>query len=120
SYKTLKKLGYKVDFLQKDELKKKFPQFSAKLGVLDHHGGVLEASSAVESFVSLAKQKGVELMENTRVLEIKNHSLILENKLTVEFKKLIVTCGVWASKLVNLPIRSTKQQVVYFEPKNKI
>ena len=119
SYQVLKQLGHEVDLLKKDELKKKFPQFSAKLGVLDHHGGVLEASSAVGSFANLAKQNGIELLENMKVTEVKNNSIILEDKTTIKFNKLVVTSGVWTSKLMNLPIKTTKQQLVYFEPKNK-
>ena len=118
SYKTLKKLGHKVDLLNERDLSDRFPQFSAKFGVLDHQGGILEASSAVESFINLAKQNGVEILENIKVDKIKKNSIILENKRVINFNKLIVTCGAWASKILDLPVKATKQQIIYFKPKN--
>ncbi|MCH8004422.1 MAG: N-methyl-L-tryptophan oxidase [Nanoarchaeota archaeon] len=116
-YKTLKKLDHPVDLLDEKDLKKRFPQFSAKLGVLDHHGGVLEASSVVESFVERAKKNGVLILENAKVIRIENDTVFLDGK-NIKFKKLVVTCGVWTSKLIDVPITITKQQLVYFKPKN--
>jgi len=55
SYKTLKKLGHKVDLLQKEELNKRFPQFSAKLGIIDYQGGILDAASASSGINFLKK-----------------------------------------------------------------
>ena len=118
SFDTLKKLGHKVDLWKKDELKKKYPQFSAKYGVMDYCGGIIDAYAAVDAFVSLAKKNGVEVKENTKVTDIKDNSVVLENGNTVECDKIVVTCGVWAPKLANVPIKSTKQQLVYFKPKN--
>jgi len=117
SYKTLKKLGHKVDLLDERDLSDRFPQFAAKLGVLDYHGGILEASSAVESFVNLAKQNGIEILENVKVNKIGKNAITLEDKRTIKFSKLVVTCGVWTSKILDLPLRATKQQLVYFKPK---
>jgi len=119
SYKTLQKLGHKVSLFNKKDLGSKFPQFSAKFGVLDHKGGILEASSAVESFIDLAKRNGVETLENVKVTKVDKNSITLEDNKTIKFKKLVVTCGVWASKILDLPIKATKQQIVYFKPKNR-
>ena len=117
-YKTLKKLGHKVDLLKGHYLKKKFPQFSANFGVLDYHGGILEASTAVKIFIELAIRNKVKVIENSKVNEIQNNAVILESGQRIECEKVVVTCGAWTSKLIKVPLKATRQQLVYFKPKN--
>ncbi len=120
SYKTLNKLGHKVRLFSKTQLKKIFPQFSATYGVLDYHGGLLDAFLAIRIFAKLAKKQGVIFRERMKVSRIANRNIILENDEMIPFQKLVVTCGAWALELLteqNLPIQVTKQQIIYLKPK---
>lgn len=117
SYKTLRRLGCEASLCDREELAKRYPQFRAEYGVLDHAGGVLEASGAVETFAELARAAGVTIQENTQVARLESGRATLDSGKVIKAEKVVVATGNWTRKLLpQLPIRSTKQQLVYFKP----
>ncbi|MBI4143525.1 FAD-dependent oxidoreductase, partial [Candidatus Woesearchaeota archaeon] len=94
-YEALKKLNQKADFLDEKQLRQKFPQLKGKFAVFDHNGGILDAPLAISSLLSLAKRNGVSVLENCRANKISNNSVLLDNKETIKFKKLVLAAGFW-------------------------
>ena len=117
SYESLKKLGHGTELLEGVELERRYPQFKAKFAVVDTNGGVLEANSVVNAFITLAKKNGAVIRENVGVKKVDAKTVILENGETIECEKIVVVSGSWIRKLLpKLPITPTKQEVVYFKP----
>jgi len=87
---------------------------------MDPNGGLIDAQAAVSAFVELTKRNGGEILENARVEEIHNGSLVLQNGEAVFFEKLVITAGVWTNELLGskLPLQATRQELVYFKPKD--
>lgn len=122
SFSTLNELGLGAEELEENELRKRFPQFTATEAVLDPHGGVLLASKTLQTLSSEAKARGVRILENAKVNGIHYDSeaaVQIASGETVECRKVIVTAGPWSNKLRNprMPqITATRQQLVYFRP----
>jgi len=121
TFHTLKKLGHNVTLIEKTKFPETYPQFkNINFGVLDRNGGLIEANSAVKTFIRLAKQNGVTIRENEKIIDLEDNKLILENGESIKFEKLVLTCGSWIKKLtdIKLPIKLTKGQMLYLKPKD--
>lgn len=119
SYKTMSKLGLPIELLDERSLQTRFPQFNSDAGVLDPNGGVLEANTATSTFITLAQNNGVKVKENTKVIDIIDGWIILEDE-KLEADRIVVTAGVWNTKLLKNKIKVTpsRQELIYFQPKN--
>jgi len=123
SYRTLSQMKLGADRLEREDLKKRFPQFRSEEAFFDPHGGVLLASKALEAFQSLAKARGVRFQQG-RAQEIvfEDHPHVkTETHERIEFRKLVVTIGPWSNGLLRnrlAAIRPTRQQLIYFKPRN--
>jgi len=123
SYRTLSQMKLGADRLEREDLKKRFPQFRSEEAFFDPHGGVLLASKALEAFQSLAKARGVRFQQG-RAQEIvfEDHPYVkTETHERIEFRKLVVTIGLWSNSLLRnrlTRIRPTRQQLIYFKPRN--
>lgn len=120
SYKTLQSLGHEVDLFSEEDLKKRFPQFSARFGVFDHNGGILEANTATDAFIRIAHANGVHTRENVKVVRLEGTTIYLENGEIVQAERIILTPGTWVHSLLphRLPIQTTRQQLIYLRPKH--
>jgi len=121
SFNTMKKLGLDVSLLEDREFKNKFPQFSDTAGVFDPNGGVLEANTATNTCIEMAQQNGVSLRPNTKVLDIQENTVTLENGEKLLTENIVVTAGVWSTKLLKnkIPVIPSRQELIYFQPKNR-
>src|SRR6266704_4419574 len=123
SYRTLSEMKLGADRLDKDDLKKRFPQFKSEEAFFDPHGGVLLASKALLAFRSLAKAHGVKFQQrHAQEIVLEDHPYVkTENHEKIEFRKLVVTIGSWSNSLLRnrlTRIRPTRQQLIYFKPRN--
>ncbi len=123
SYRTLSEMKLGADRLDKDDLKKRFPQFRTEEAFFDPHGGVLLASKALLAFQSLAKAHGVKFQQgHAQEIVFEDHPYVkTETHKKIEFRKLVVTIGQWSNSLLKnrlTPIRPTRQQLIYFKPRN--
>ena len=123
SYKTLSRMELGAEQLAESDIKKRFPQFQANEGFLDSHGGVILASRALQTLRSLAESRKV------RFEQARANKIILDDRPRIEtedhgsivFRKLVVTIGPWTNTLLSpghVPMKPTRQQVVYFKPRN--
>ncbi|MBA3723860.1 MAG: FAD-dependent oxidoreductase [Candidatus Levybacteria bacterium] len=121
NYQTLKKLGRRVAVMDKNKLQQTYPQIQAQSGILEYDGGILDAFAVVTSYVHLAKQNGVTILENNKVVSHRNDEVVFEDGKRVVYAKAIITAGIGTNSLLEnkLPITITKQNVIYVQP-NKI
>lgn len=114
-----------LEILSGQEIKGRWPGFS----VPDHYIGCFEAASgliysenAIQAYKEMAVKNGANLVTNTPVQYIDVNDahgvkISTENS-TYYAKKVIVTAGAWAAKLLpdlNLPIQPTRKAVGWFE-----
>jgi monomeric sarcosine oxidase len=125
SFKTLTNLGLGAEVYEGPELKKRFPQFRANMGLFDPHGGVLLASKSLETFASQSGVRGVRILEKHVTAFRDRPGLEVEtlDGQTIRAKKLVVTAGPWSNGFLNdglTGIIATRQQLVYLKPYRNI
>ncbi|MCC5943952.1 MAG: FAD-dependent oxidoreductase [Bernardetiaceae bacterium] len=118
SYQALQKHGLAVDALNESALRHRFPQFRSTYGVYEQEAGYIRASDTV---TALRKAIGDKLLlrEHTKVVEVGNGSVRLENGQVLTADFVIVCAGSWVSKLIDIPVLATYQPIIYIEPKQK-
>ena len=125
SFKTLTNLGLGAEVYEGPELKKRFPQFQAKVGFFDPHGRVLLASKSLETFSSQAGARGVRILEKHVTAFRGKSGLEIETSggETIRAKKLVVTVGPWTGRFLRdglTGVTSTRQQLIYLKPSRNI
>jgi len=125
SFRTLTKLGLGAKLYEGPELKKRFPQFRARRGFFDAHGGVLLALKSLETISSQARARGVRILEK-RVTAFRDRSgleIEMSDGQTIRPQKLVVTVGPWSGDFLKdglTSITPMRQQVVYLRPSRSI
>lgn len=125
SHTTLLRMRLGAERLDKEELKRRFPQFRAEEAFFDPHGGVLLASEALRTLHSSTSAQGVAFREGrARKIVTEGHPRVAtDSHGEIEFRKLIVTVGPWTNNLRAerlVPIKPTRQQLIYFYPRDGI
>ena len=118
--------GVETRMLDRRQIGELFPQFdnrSFAYGVYDPAGAILRAEPAVRAMVSLARQRGVTIIEDMRVAELAGSaneiSIAAESGAAIRCQRAMVASGPWSRKLVSLlnnKLTTTRQELVYFEP----
>ena len=67
-YKALKKHGFEVEYLEKKQIKKYFG-FEKPAAIITHGDAEVNPVQLVQALISSAEKKGVEIYENTEVVE---------------------------------------------------
>src|SRR5207247_6734581 len=99
---TLSHMELGADRLDKEDLKKRFPQFRSEEAFFDPHGGDLLASKALLALESLAKAAGVKFQQGqARDIVFEEHPYVkTDTQEKIEFRKLVVTIGPWSNRLL--------------------
>lgn len=118
-YRLLGRLGMKARLLDREELKRDFPQFNASRGLLEYGAGILGASDAVRAYLDLAGKRGMTLMEGSRALRIEGNSVTLSSGERLRARRIVVTAGSWVTELLRgrYPISVAIQGVLFVKPK---
>lgn len=127
-YEAMRALGLRSEKLDSLLVGERFPQFNTRAfayGVYDPSGGILHAETAVRALVELARQRGVAVIEDARVIEIKQAasrvSIATESGQKIECERAIIASGPWSRNLLRFleqNLATTRQELVYFEPKS--
>lgn len=117
-HEVMRRLGLPSKVFEGQQLREAFPQFKAKSCVLDASGGVLDAYRYLDTMLSEILSAGIEVRENAHVVAIEERHLRLKNGDIIYTDKLIVTAGAWVQKMIDVPVEVTRQQLLYFKPKN--
>ena len=126
---SLDAAGVESDWLDEQELASRLPQFriepNTMIALWQKDGGFLHASECISTHLDLAKKQGAEIRENSEVMtvdwEASSPVVVCKNK-RYQGKKVVTAVGPWTKQLLpnlDLPLTVTRQQVVYFKPKDK-
>lgn len=115
--------------LDAGEIRRRWPQFRIgddTCGVFQADGGIVAAARATAAHQRMAREHGAALLERTPVVEATASGGEIEvraGETRYRCRKLIVAAGPWSTRSlawfgVRLPLEVTKEQVVYFAPRD--
>lgn len=114
-----------LNILSSQEINERWPGFTVPdhfIGCFEAQAGVLYSENAIRAYKQLAIENGVEFVPNAPVLDIDPndvHGVKISTEHAVLYaKKVIVTAGAWAAKLLpdlKLPIQPTRKAVGWFD-----
>lgn len=131
SYDVRKKLGINGEYLNQEQLKKRFPQFNADLGTLENDGGYLFLPAITKYLLKTLKAKQITFVENAMINTIEekaNGINVQTNQGIYTASKLVITAGLGTNDVLQtilnnnlvLPLKPEPPLKVYlFPPKNK-
>ena len=122
---TLRDINERVEILEGDALRRRFPQFAAdgiSIAALEPGSGILMARRAVQSLVASLVRRGVESTRGRAApVEASGRALpfvTLEDGRRLRADAFVFACGPWLPKVfpdvVGARIRPTRQAVLYF------
>ncbi|NEQ64079.1 MAG: N-methyl-L-tryptophan oxidase [Symploca sp. SIO2D2] len=123
-----KEFGIEHQVLDCQEMQKRYPQFhyqGTEIGYFEPGAGLLKPEKCIETQLKLAKENGVELQLNQKVVSIEPNSnndgvVVKTNADTWETESVIIAAGAWVSEL--LPesykkfFKAYRQIMLWFEP----
>jgi monomeric sarcosine oxidase len=126
SYQVAQQLGLPVEYLAEKECNRRFPQFAVQANdaiMYNAEGGVLHASSCLQTLRDLVLAMGGEIVEASRVMRVlygdgrRPLQLVLASGEKLVADRVLVAAGPWLHYLlpeVELPVRITRQYLLYF------
>lgn len=127
-YDALCSLKLEAEMLDTDQVAARFPQFNVEAfsyAVFDPSGAILHAEAALRAMITLAKRRGVEVIENRQVnrVEQSGSRVVVGSKVSdFESDRVMVASGPWTRKLLpflSSKLTTTRQEIVYFKPGNE-
>jgi monomeric sarcosine oxidase len=127
SYNALCDLGFPSEILSRYDCHERFPQFSLQdydFFTYNEEGGILHASYCLQTLKDAIRQLGGAVLENQQVMQIghDNTSKPIQLRLSGGYQltadRLVLAVGPWVHHLlaeVHLPIRLTRQYLLYFD-----
>lgn len=124
---SLAAAGGSFERLGAEALSRRFPQWrwsDGASGVVSPDAGVLDATRCVLAMTARAASRGANVRERepAREVRVNDGAVAVTTHTGVHrAKKLIVTAGAWVNRVtrqfgLELPVRVTQEQVVYFRP----
>jgi N-methyl-L-tryptophan oxidase len=120
-----KKYELPLQVLNANEIKEKWPGISIPdnyIGCFEGESGLLYSEKAIQAYKELAIRNGAQLVTNTPVQQVDMNSEDAVKIVTADnifwAKKVIVTVGAWAAKLLpelKLPIQPVRKVVGWFD-----
>jgi sarcosine oxidase len=114
------------EWLEANEAQRRFPALRlapTEAALFQPDMGYLRATDCVRALVRLARAHGAEVREETPVREVAQEGrqvvVTIETGECLTFDRVLVTAGPWMDKFfagLRLPLRVTRQQVVYLKP----
>lgn len=129
SYHTVRASGLPIEQLREVECRKRFPQFAtSRYNTFSYNpeGGILHASTCLQTLRDLVLRMGGEIIEGCRVTRLDHDSLHQPVKLMANIggssasltaDRVVVAAGAWVHRLLpnhHLPVRMTRQYLLYF------
>lgn len=126
SYQVAQELGLPVDYLSAKECHRRFPQFAVQAHnaiTYNAEGGILHASTCLQTLRDLVLAMGGAIVEAARVTRIlygdarRPLQLALASGQVIAADRVLVAAGPWLHHLlpeVELPVRITRQHLLYF------
>lgn len=123
--------GAAFDLIDGAEASRRFPTFAppnSEPVLYQPDAGIVAADLAVRAMVQLAVDAGVELREQTPVIELgtdRNRAEARTDGESVRARTIVVTAGAWATRLlrgveIELPVQVSRQTVAYFRADTEV
>jgi len=125
-YHALQALGLPIERLSPEHCRLRFPQFDTQpydTLTYNHAGGILHASTCLQTLRDLVLDLGGEICESCRVTHITNDSQLRPVRLRlnagteISVDRVVLATGPWVHRLLadlHLPVRMTRQYLLYF------
>ncbi len=126
SYEVGRNLELPIEYLGAEQCNRRFPQFGAGAYdaiIYNAQGGVLHASACLQTLRDMVLDMGGAIVEGSRVTRISHNDrrrpvqLSLASGESLCAERVVVAAGPWIHRLlpeVELPIRMTRQYLLYF------
>jgi sarcosine oxidase len=126
---SMRSCGVPFEEVDAGQVRRRWPQFlidDDTCGVYQADGGIVAAARATAAHQRMAREHGAALLERTPVIgarsiggEIDVHA----GERRYRCRKLVVAAGPWSNRVLasfglRLPLEVTKEQVVYFAPRD--
>jgi sarcosine oxidase len=122
---AMRAAGIEHEELSAREVMERFPQFHLEddvRSVYQADAGLVDASRANATHVSLARSGGATILDNTPVREVRAAGegvVVVTDRSIFSGRRLVVAAGAWTNRVlrhvgVELPITCTQEQVTYF------
>ena len=122
---ALQSCGATFELMKARDVASRFPTVSLPEGaeaLFQEDAGIVAADEAVRGFLDAATNRGVEVRERTRVLDIQpveGGALIATEGQTYRANRVVVTVGAWVGPLLagaglDVPVVPTRETVAYF------
>ena len=127
SYKVAREMGLPIEYLSEKQCNKRFPQFATQACdaiTYNAEGGILRASSCLQTLRELVLAMGGEIVEANRVSRMmygdarRPLQLSLACGEVIAAERVVIAAGPWIHHLlpeVELPVRMTRQHLLYFD-----
>ena len=127
----LQDAGVPFEQLNRDEISKRFPQFTLPkdtIGLYQDSYGLINADRCVSVIATQARQRGVKIVENQTVQSIRPVSDVVEvltHGFTYRAGCVILCAGSWMKPLMymlnlDLPLTVRNEVVVYYQPSDPV
>jgi len=132
SVRVLEKRGHPLERLNSDDLRRRFPAFSAEYfqqGFLDPAAGYVESGRVVATLVERAKSLGVELRERVKFAALDEkggrvRGIVIDQaagNAKIAADAVVMAAGAWTPYVLpftNKFFRATGHPVFHFQPRN--
>jgi len=127
SFQTLANLHFKKERFNRNDLRKRFPQFDADLGCLDVESGFFYIPVITQTLIEILRAKQINIIENIEVRQVERHddSLLIRTSRGEHLtQKLVMTAGHGSNEVlkrikscnINFPLRPDRPRCKYFIP----
>lgn len=121
SYRTLAQANLGAEKLDHQDLARRYPQFKAEKAIFDPHGGVLLASKAIHALQTLARSRGVRIVQHQvkRIHSGEHPILTTTDNEQIDSQKIVMTTGQWSNTILDrglVQVKPTRQQLFYLRP----
>ncbi len=126
SYEVAREMGLPIEYLSEKQCNGRFPQFAVHACdaiTYNAEGGVLHASTCLQTLRDLVLEMGGEIIEDSRVTRViygdqrRPLQLSLASGQVIAAERVVIAAGPWIHHLlpeVELPVRVTRQYLLYF------
>lgn len=126
AYHIVRGLGLPIETLSRTDCNLRFPQYETQpydMLCYNQEGGILHASTCLQSLRDLVLVLGGEILESCRVTQLSSDNqlhpvrLRLNSGTEIMADRVVLATGSWIHRLLaelHLPVRMTRQYMLYF------
>jgi len=103
-YRLRKRLGFRVDFLDRHEIERRYP-FSRPAALFSEEGGEVDPQRFTQGLLSVAVEKGLRVFDRTHVTKFlpnrRGINLVIETGFTIKARRVVIAAGFESQKYLS-------------------